>query len=216
MTVFEAGKHYLTRDGRSRGPIEPAGEGPFAWLTRIGDEPDLFYFADGTTDADRKGPNDLVAEDVMANLGVELDVAQEAVEKLTEATAPLMNDPPFEDTVRTGLKLGAGMVWAKGGRKDDNGKPRYDLIAPEMLDEIAKVLALGAAKYAPRNWEQGMSWGRVFSAMMRHAWAWWRGEENDPETGLSHLSHLACNAMFLLAYSKRGAGADDRWKGPSK
>ena len=94
--------------------------------------------------------------------------------------------------------------------KQDAGKPRMDLIAPEMLFGVAEVLDFGARKYAERNWERGISWGRCFGAMMRHMWAWWRGEACDPETGFSHLSHAACCLMFLMAYEARGVGADDR------
>lgn len=96
------------------------------------------------------------------------------------------------------------------GRKDDTGKAPYDLLAPEALDAIAQVLAFGAAKYAPRNWEGGMRWGRVFGATMRHLWAWWRGEAKDAETGFSHLWHAGCCIMFLIAYEARGIGQDDR------
>jgi hypothetical protein len=46
--------------------------------------------------------------------------------------------------------------------------------------------------------------------MMRHMWAWWRGEEKDPETGMSHLWHAACCVMFLIAYEARRAGTDNR------
>lgn len=96
------------------------------------------------------------------------------------------------------------------GTKADDGKLPYDLIAPELLESLAKVLQFGAKKYAPRNWEKGMSWGRVFAALMRHMWAWWRKEDKDPETGFSHLEHAACCIMFLLAYEQRKAGVDDR------
>ena len=94
--------------------------------------------------------------------------------------------------------------------KFDAGKPAYDLIAPEFLDGLASGLTYGAAKYAARNWEKGMSWGRCFGALMRHLWAWWRGEEIDGESGLPHLDHAACCLMFLRAYSARRAGMDDR------
>ena len=43
-----------------------------------------------------------------------------------------------------------------GGMKYDSGKPRYDLLPPELLEEAAKVLTFGAQKYEPRNWEAGM------------------------------------------------------------
>lgn len=94
--------------------------------------------------------------------------------------------------------------------KHDEGKPRYDLVPPEALDALSRVLTFGAAKYSSRNWEKGMDWGRVFGAMMRHAWAWWRGEHKDPETGYSHLWHVLCCAAFLVTYEQRRIGKDDR------
>lgn len=99
-----------------------------------------------------------------------------------------------------------------GGIKYDSGKPRYDLLPPELLEEAAKVLTFGAQKYEPRNWEAGMDWSRPFAAMMRHLWAWWRGQDKDPETGFSHLSHAVCCVAFLIAYENRRIGTDDRHK----
>ena len=96
------------------------------------------------------------------------------------------------------------------GRKNDQGKTPYHLLSPEFLELPAQVLAFGAGKYAPRNWERGMNWSRPFSALMRHMWAWWRGERLDPETNLPHLAHAACCIMFLLSYESRAIGTDDR------
>jgi Domain of unknown function (DUF5664) len=96
------------------------------------------------------------------------------------------------------------------GRKDDSGKARHDLIPPELPEAVALVLAFGAAKYGERNWEKGMKWGRPFAAMMRHMWAWWRGEREDTETGFSHLWHAAACIAFLIAFEERQIGADDR------
>lgn len=96
------------------------------------------------------------------------------------------------------------------GYKDDKEKLPYDLIAPEILEELAKVMQYGAIKYEPYNWAKGMKWSRVFAALMRHMWAWWGGEDKDPETGFSHLSHAACCIQFLIAYEKRKVGVNDR------
>ena len=96
------------------------------------------------------------------------------------------------------------------GRKDDSGKTPWHLMPPDALNQIAQVLAFGATKYGDRNWEKGMNWSRPFSALMRHMWAWWRGERCDPETGLSHLAHAGCCILFLLSYEVRGGGNDDR------
>ena len=98
------------------------------------------------------------------------------------------------------------------GQKFDSDKLRYELLPPELLEEVARVLTFGAHKYSARNWELGMAWSRPFAALMRHMWAWWRGEEKDPETGYSHLSHAACCIAFLLSYEARNVGTDDRPK----
>lgn len=95
-------------------------------------------------------------------------------------------------------------------QKNDNEKPRMDLIPAHPLIDIAAVLTTGAAKYGDRNWELGMSWGRIFAALMRHLWRWWGGEENDPEDGHSHLAHAACNILFLMEYIRMKNGKDDR------
>lgn len=98
------------------------------------------------------------------------------------------------------------------GQKFDSDKLRYELLPPELLEEVARVLTFGAHKYSARNWELGMAWSRPFAALMRHMWAWWRGEEKDPETGYSHLSHAACCIAFLVSYEARNVGTDDRPK----
>jgi hypothetical protein len=120
-----------------------------------------------------------------------------------------MNDAEYE------WQNDAILAVASEGRKDDGGKPRMDLIPPELLFGVADVLHYGAEKYAARNWEKGMSWGRVFGAMMRHMWAWWRGERIDAESGLPHLAHAGCCVAFLMAYEARQVGADDRQPMPA-
>lgn len=99
-----------------------------------------------------------------------------------------------------------------GAHKNDDGKPRLDLLPPELMLSVGQVLAFGAQKYGDRDWELGMRWGRVYAAMQRHLIAWWAGEDTDDETGFSHLAHAACCVAFLLAYEQRGIGEDDRPK----
>lgn len=97
-------------------------------------------------------------------------------------------------------------------RKDDSAKPRYDLLPPEALEALAHVLTHGAARYGDRNFEIGMRWGRVFAAMMRHAWAFWRGQDFDPDSGMPHTWHVLACAAFLVTFEARKIGADDRNK----
>ena len=90
------------------------------------------------------------------------------------------------------------------------GKGRYDLLPVLAIRRLAKHTENGALKYGDRNWERGMNWSRPFAALMRHMWAWWRGEDRDPETGLSHLAHAGCCILFLLTYQGHATGKDDR------
>jgi dATP/dGTP diphosphohydrolase, N-terminal len=86
------------------------------------------------------------------------------------------------------------------GTKYDDDKTRYDLLSPEYLDGVSQVLTFGAKKYDDWNWAQGIKYGRVFGALMRHLWAFWRGEKLDKETNLPHLWHAGCCLMFLTHY----------------
>lgn len=87
---------------------------------------------------------------------------------------------------------------------------RFDLIPVDALEELARAYGRGEAKYAARNWERGYAWSLSFAALMRHAWAWWRGEEVDPESGQSHIIHAAWHCLALYCYKRRGIGTDDR------
>lgn len=93
-------------------------------------------------------------------------------------------------------------------------KTRFDLIPFESIGEIADVLAFGADKYEANNWCRGTNWGRYFSALCRHIFAWWRGEDRDKETGCSHLAHAGCCLIFLMEYQRNQWGTDDRFTGP--
>ena len=95
-------------------------------------------------------------------------------------------------------------------------KPRLDLVPWPAVEQIAEVLTYGAAKYDDNNWARGARWGRYFAAMCRHLFAWWGGENLDPETGLSHLAHAGCSLLFLMSYQRNGWGTDDRFTGPDQ
>lgn len=95
-------------------------------------------------------------------------------------------------------------------QKFDQDKVRLELLPPELMMEVGKILTFGAQKYADRNWELGMSWSRPYAALNRHMLAWWGGQDKDPETGESHLAHAGCCIAFLIAYEQRNKGTDDR------
>ena len=90
------------------------------------------------------------------------------------------------------------------------GKVRLDLVPTAAIEQVAAVLTFGARKYGDNNWCRGARWGRYYAAALRHVFAWWRGEDRDLETGLSHLAHAVCCLLFLMEYQDNGWGADDR------
>ena len=96
------------------------------------------------------------------------------------------------------------------GVKFDDQKLRFDLFPPRALEQVAKIYTHGAVKYAPRNWENGISWGRIFAAVMRHLWAWWYRRDKDHDSGLSPLAHAAWGCLTLLEYERTHPELDDR------
>lgn len=100
----------------------------------------------------------------------------------------------------------------EGGVKHDSGKPRLDLLPVLALEDIASVLGHGAKKYGDHNWRGGFKAMRLAGALLRHVFAWIRGEENDPESGLCHLAHAACTLCFMLELRRTGKLEDDRHK----
>lgn len=106
------------------------------------------------------------------------------------------------------------MTLAEGTKYDEDKVP-LDLWSPDALTETARVLAFGARKYERYNWARGIHYSRVFAALCRHLWAWWKGERDDPETGLHHLAHAMCCLMFLLHYEvnrEQYRSYDDRYR----
>ena len=89
----------------------------------------------------------------------------------------------------------------EAGRKFDGGKLEYGLLPPLALEETVKVLTFGAQKYERDNWQKVPdSKRRYFDALQRHVWAWKRGEQLDPESGIHHLAHAMCCLMFLYEH----------------
>jgi hypothetical protein len=85
-----------------------------------------------------------------------------------------------------------------GGKKNDAGKLRYDLIPPGPLAELAKVYTLGAAKYGDENWKLGIEKHRLVAAMMRHVEAYRAGITVDPDDGQHPLASVAWYCFALM------------------
>ena len=83
------------------------------------------------------------------------------------------------------------------GKKNDDGKLRYDLVPVEAHEAMAQVFTYGATKYGDNNW-QNVDSNRYLAALFRHLNAWRKGEKMDSESGLSHLKHALTNVAILV------------------
>lgn len=103
---------------------------------------------------------------------------------------------------------------SKEAIKFDDGKVDWSLVPFEALEGMAQVLQFGAKKYAAWNWTEGggFKWTRLLGSCLRHLFAFARGEDVDPESGISHISHAQCNLLFLAYYirNKEKFSKDDR------
>ncbi len=89
------------------------------------------------------------------------------------------------------------------GRKDDAGKPRYDLFPVEAEAAIVDVLTFGAKEYGDDNWRGVENPSqRYYAAAKRHLAEWRRGHVLDPKSGLPHLAHAIASLVFLLELEK--------------
>lgn len=100
-----------------------------------------------------------------------------------------------------------------GGQK--GVKPEaYALIPWEAMDEVARVYNEGAKKYAAHNWRNGYEWSKSFSAACRHLFAFWRGEDRDPELGTLHLANAAFHILGMITFAldrEKYGEHDDRY-----
>jgi hypothetical protein len=138
-------------------------------------------------------------------------VAEKVIHAVGAPPAPrLAVPPPTFGPAIVGAHIGVVVPDPQGGIKHDDGKLPIELLAFDVLEEVAKVLQFGAKKYAPNNWRAGFVYSRLFGALLRHLFAWWRGQDTDPETGLSHLAHAGCCLLFLHHFVLAKTGTDDR------
>lgn len=95
------------------------------------------------------------------------------------------------------------------GLRFNSDKLRIDLMPWEWVAGLCHLLTRGAKKYAPRNWEKGLSWGDTVASLKRHLIAWERGEDYDEETGSHHMVSVAWNALVLFSMFIRKIGKND-------
>ena len=79
----------------------------------------------------------------------------------------------------------------------------------DFLALTAKAMESGLAVYGRNNWKGEIEMSRLLDAGMRHLLAVLLDEFDNPDTGLSHFSHLFANLHMLHGHVYAGTGIND-------
>lgn len=80
----------------------------------------------------------------------------------------------------------------------------------QIISEKVQIDKSGFSLAGKDNWKKGMPVTQVTESLMRHLFAFLRGEDVDPESGCRHISHVMCNTMFLEYILREKPHYDDR------
>lgn len=97
------------------------------------------------------------------------------------------------------------------GIRHNEGKPKWSLVPQSALIPMVQVLEFGANKYAPLNWQKGLSIREICESLKRHLDKFMEGEDFDEDSKLSHIGHIQCNALFLSWMIQHRPELDDRY-----
>ena len=85
------------------------------------------------------------------------------------------------------------------------------LVPTVLMAEVAGVLKHGADKYGIRNWRvEPIDAETYVHAMLRHLTAWADGEDIDPDSGKTHLAHIAASCALVMDAKEYGKFIDNR------
>ena len=86
-----------------------------------------------------------------------------------------------------------------GAKRDtDAGKPRMDLIPPELLTALGNVFRDGAVHYGEHNWEKGIPLNEHIASLLRHVVAVMQGDHSE-----NHDEKMASNVAMFIATARR-------------
>lgn len=131
---------------------------------------------------------------------------------LFESVNGKITDEPFSHLQLLVTPTG-GMIHGQGEkeqtvhgavRESAQGRGRFDLLPYESLEALAIWYELGAAKYAERNWEKGLSVKDCINRMIRHALKAGNGWTDE-----DHLAAVMWNAAAAITMMKRRPDCND-------
>lgn len=82
--------------------------------------------------------------------------------------------------------------------KRDDGKLKIRLVPTQIIRDIAEVRMYGTQKYGDEDGWKGVENYRYVDALLRHTLAFLDDCNGvDPESGIPHYKHMACNMAFI-------------------
>ena len=97
--------------------------------------------------------------------------------------------------------------------KDSIGirKSPLSVVPLSIVQELGVAMLEGAAKYGRHNYrEAGIRESVYFDATIRHLFAYWEGEDIDPDSGMSHLTKAMASLAVWRDAQIQGMYEDDR------
>lgn len=95
--------------------------------------------------------------------------------------------PPLPTTKATNPKDAVGCT-----------KTPMSTVPANVLAELAVAMLEGALKYRRHNYRiAGVRASVYYDAAMRHLMAWWEGEDEDPDSNLSHVTKAIASLVVL-------------------
>ena len=93
-------------------------------------------------------------------------------------------------------------------------KPAIWSVFPRWVSlSVGRVMSIGAAKYGAFNYRETSISASIYEdAMERHSALWFDGEDNDAETGESHLASIIASCTLLMDAQATGKLNDNRQK----
>ena len=123
---------------------------------------------------------------------------------MTQMNTDFRFDPETKAIVLAGGSIaspalpGSQPAEAPGAMREKLDVLPYDLVPfQEITDAFVRVAEFGAMKYAAWNWSLGLERVQIIGSLLRHTFAYLRGEDHDRESGLLHTDHILWNAAVL-------------------
>lgn len=140
------------------------------------------------------------------------------------------SDKLIDEALQVAAEVDAPPAPVKQKRKRGPNKPKPLGTNPKDLLGMKKVsisklppvgivhgahgMMNGAVKYGPYNWRGNKVIASIYyDAIMRHAMAFFDGEDIAADSGVTHLGHIIACASILLDAEATGNLVDDRPKG---